>query len=79
MVAKSGPEVDLERKERLFIHRILKFSLRTVKEVMVPLIRVTAIPDTLTMGQALEEFRNFPLFPPAGLPPPHRQPHRGGP
>ena len=58
VVAKSGPEVDLERKERIFINRILQFSLRTVKEVMVPLIRVTAIPDTLTMGQALEEFRN---------------------
>ncbi|MCK9375000.1 MAG: hemolysin family protein [Syntrophobacterales bacterium] len=58
VVAKSGPEVDLERKERLFIHRILQFSLRTVKEVMVPLIRVVAIPDTLTVGQALEEFRN---------------------
>ena len=57
VVAKSGPEVDLERKERIFIHRILQFSLRTVKEVMVPLIRVTAIPDTLTLGQALEEFR----------------------
>ncbi len=58
VVAKSGPEVDLERKERIFINRILQFSLRTVKEVMVPLIRVTAIPDTLTTGQALEEFRN---------------------
>lgn len=57
VVARSGPEVDLERKERIFIHRILQFSLRTVKEVMVPLIRVTAIPDTLTMSQALEEFR----------------------
>jgi putative hemolysin len=57
VVAKSGPEVDLERKERVFIHRILQFSLRTVKEVMVPLIRVTAIPDTLTMSQALEELR----------------------
>jgi CBS domain containing-hemolysin-like protein len=57
VVAKSGPEVDLERKERIFIHRILQFSLRTVKEVMVPLVRVTAIPDTLTVGQALEEFR----------------------
>jgi putative hemolysin len=57
VVAKSGPEVDLERAERLFIHRILQFSLRTVKEVMVPLIRVTAIPDTMTMSQALEEFR----------------------
>jgi magnesium and cobalt exporter, CNNM family len=58
VVAKSGPEVDLERKERIFINRILQFSLRTVKEVMVPLIRLTAIPDTLTMGQALDEFRN---------------------
>jgi putative hemolysin len=57
VVAKSGPEVDLERKERFFIHRILQFSLRTVREVMVPLIRVTAIPDTMTVGQALEEFR----------------------
>jgi putative hemolysin len=58
VVSKSGPEVDLARKERLFIHRILQFSLRTVKEVMVPLIRVAAIPDTLTVGQALMEFRN---------------------
>ena len=58
VVKKSGPEVDLERKERRIIQRILQFSLRTVKEVMVPLVRVTAIPDTLTVGQALEEFRS---------------------
>ena len=57
VVKKSGPEVDLETPERRIIHRILQFSLRTVKEVMVPLIRVTAIPDTLTVGQALDEFR----------------------
>jgi putative hemolysin len=57
VVTKSGPEVDLKGKERLFIHRILQFSLRTVKEVMMPLIRVTAIPDTMTVAQALEEFR----------------------
>ncbi len=57
VVAKSGPEVELEGKERVFIHRILQFSLRTVKEVMVPLVRVTAIPDTMTVAQALEEFR----------------------
>jgi putative hemolysin len=57
VVTKSGPEVDLKGKERVFIHRILQFSLRTVKEVMMPLIRVTAIPDTLSVAQALEEFR----------------------
>jgi magnesium and cobalt exporter, CNNM family len=58
VVAKSGPEMDLEGKERLFIHRILQFSLRTVKEVMVPLVRVTAISDALTIDQAQEEFRS---------------------
>jgi CBS domain containing-hemolysin-like protein len=57
VVTKSGPEVDLKGKERIFIHRILQFSLRNVKEVMVPLIRVTAIPDTMAISQALEEFR----------------------
>jgi CBS domain containing-hemolysin-like protein len=58
VVKKSGPEVDLETPERRIIHRILRFSLRTVKEVMVPLVRVAAIPDTLNAAQALEEFRN---------------------
>jgi putative hemolysin len=57
VVKKSGPEVDLESAERQIIHRILYFSLRTVKEVMVPLVRVAAISDTSTVAQALEEFR----------------------
>jgi putative hemolysin len=61
VVQKSGPEVDLESQERLIIHRILQFSLRTVKEVMVPLVRVAAVPDTLTIGQALEEFQLTPF------------------
>jgi CBS domain containing-hemolysin-like protein len=58
VVTRGGPEMDLKGQERLFIHRILQFSLRTVREVMVPLVRVEAIPDTLTIGQALEEFRH---------------------
>lgn len=57
VVEKSGPEVDLEAGERRIINRILYFSLRTVKEAMVPLVRVAAIPDTATIAQALEEFR----------------------
>ncbi len=57
VVTKSGPEVDLETPERRIINRILQFSLRTVKEAMVPLVRVAAIPDTTSMAQALEEFR----------------------
>ncbi len=57
VVKKSGPEVDLETTERQIINRILRFSLRTVKEAMVPLVRVAAIPNTATVAQALEEFR----------------------
>lgn len=57
VVRKSGPEVDLETPERRIIHRILHFSLRSVKVAMVPLVRVAAVPDTLTVAQALEEFR----------------------
>jgi len=57
VVQKSGPEMDLESAERQFIHRILQFGLRTVKEVMVPLIQVAAIPDTATIAQAREDFR----------------------
>jgi putative hemolysin len=57
VVKKSGPEVDLETTERRIIHRILHFSLRTVQDVMVSLVRVAAIPDTATVAQALEEFR----------------------
>jgi len=57
VVKKSGPEVDLETTERQIIHRILRFSLRTVQDAMVPLVRVAAIPDTATVPHALEEFR----------------------
>lgn len=57
VVSKSGPEVDLETPERRIIYRILHFSLRTVKEAMVPLVRVAALPDTASVTQALEEFR----------------------
>lgn len=70
VVQKAGPEVDLERGERRIIDRILRFSLRTVEDVMVPLIRVAAIPDTMTVAQVLEEFRATPY---ARLPVYHRR------
>ncbi len=57
VVQRGGPEMDLETPERRILNRILHFSLRTAKDVMVPLVRVEAIPDTLTVAQALEEFR----------------------
>lgn len=61
VVATGGPEVDLKRGERRIIHRILRFSQRRAREVMVPLVKVAAIPDTLTVAQALEEFRTSPF------------------
>lgn len=70
VVAKSGPEVDLESLERRIIHRILRFSLRTAKEAMIPLVRVAALPDTATIAQALEEFHHSPY---ARLPVYHRR------
>ncbi|OPX19726.1 MAG: hypothetical protein BZ151_07755 [Desulfobacca sp. 4484_104] len=58
MVVKvSRTEVDLKSEERAIIHRILHFSQTTVKEVMVPLIEVAAIPDTFLVSQALAEFQ----------------------
>jgi CBS domain containing-hemolysin-like protein len=56
VVQKTGPEMDLEPSERKMVQQILRFSLRTVGEVMVPLVRVAAISDTSTIGQALAEF-----------------------
>ncbi|WP_449245526.1 hemolysin family protein [Desulfobacca acetoxidans] len=57
VVKASGAEVDLDTEERTIIHRILYFSQTTVKEVMIPLIEVLAIPETYLISQALEEFR----------------------
>lgn len=57
VVKASGPEVELKGEERLIIRRILRFSQTTVKEVMVPLIEVAAIPETILVSQALAEFQ----------------------
>ncbi len=58
MVVKAGgDEVDLETEERTIIQRILHFSQTTVREAMIPLIEVVAIPETYLVSQALDEFR----------------------
>ncbi len=58
MVVKAAEsEVDLDTEERAIIHRILDFSRTQVKEVMIPLIEVVAIPETYLVSQALETFR----------------------
>jgi putative hemolysin len=62
MVVKAGAdEVELETSERAIIHRILHFSQTMVREAMIPLIEVVAIPETYLVSQALEEFRRGPF------------------
>jgi putative hemolysin len=65
MVVKAGDDVDLETGERTIIHRILHFSQTMVREAMIPLIEVVAIPETYLVSQALDEFRrgNFSRLP----------------
>lgn len=58
MVVKAGgTDVDLETEERLIIQRILHFSQTLVRDAMIPLIEVVAVPETYLVSQALEEFR----------------------
>jgi putative hemolysin len=58
MVVKAGgADVDLETEERTIINRILHFSQTMVREAMIPLIEVVAVPETYLISQALEEFR----------------------
>jgi putative hemolysin len=65
MVVKAGDDVDLETGEKTIIHRILHFSQTMVREAMIPLIEVVAIPETYLVSQALDEFRrgNFSRLP----------------
>ncbi len=57
VVRAGGTEVDLDTEERMIIHRILHFSQTIVREAMIPLIEVVAVPETYLVSQALEEFR----------------------
>jgi putative hemolysin len=57
VVRAGGTEVDLDTEERTIIHRILHFSQTIVREAMIPLIEVVAIPETYLVSQALDEFR----------------------
>jgi putative hemolysin len=57
MVVKAGgTDVELETEERTIISRILHFSQTLVREAMIPLIEVVAIPETYLVSQALDEF-----------------------
>ncbi len=57
VVKAGGTEVDLETEERMIIQRILHFSQTLVRDAMVPLIEVVAVPETYLVSQALAEFQ----------------------
>ncbi len=57
VVRAGGAEVDLETEERTIIQRILHFSQTLVRDAMIPLIEVVAVPETFLVSQALDEFR----------------------
>ena len=57
----------LEEEERALIHSILEFGETAVREVMISRVDVIALPDTATLGEALQLIRDsghsrLPLF-----------------
>ncbi|HUV50740.1 MAG TPA: hemolysin family protein [Anaerolineae bacterium] len=50
----SGEESDLQKKEKKLIHRVFHLAESNVADVMVPLVNVTAIPDTATVEDAIK-------------------------
>jgi CBS domain containing-hemolysin-like protein len=50
----SGEESDLQKKEKKLIHRVFHLAESDVADVMVPLVNVTAIPDTTSVEDAIK-------------------------
>ena len=50
MLQKSTEGSDVQVEERKIIHRIFAFRDTTAREVMVPLVEVTEMPETATVG-----------------------------
>ncbi|MFH1581282.1 MAG: hemolysin family protein [Pseudomonadota bacterium] len=54
MLRVSDKESDLQKKEKKLIHRVFHLAESDVADVMVPLVNVTAIPDTTTVEDAIK-------------------------
>lgn len=52
MLQRRSAGGDLPVEERRMLHRIFVFQDTTVREVMVPLVEVTEMPQTATVGEA---------------------------
>lgn len=57
----GGPTVDLRAVEKQLIVKMFSFTETAVREAMVPLIEVSAVPEEATVEQALEVFHTRPF------------------
>jgi CBS domain containing-hemolysin-like protein len=63
---ESGP-TDMKPHEKTMIRRIFRFADTKVREVMIPLVNVTALEDTITVAEAIasvrqENYSRYPVF-----------------
>jgi putative hemolysin len=54
LLMDSAPSTDMDPKDQEMIRRVFAFTEADVEAVMVPLIRVDAIPDTATCAEAAQ-------------------------
>jgi len=60
VVGGPGPTVELRAVEKQLIARMFSLTETAVREAMVPLIDISAIPESATVSQALDIFRARP-------------------
>jgi CBS domain containing-hemolysin-like protein len=64
--AETGP-TDMKPHEKTMIRRIFRFADTRVKEVMIPLVNISALEDTTTVAEAIasvrqENYSRYPVF-----------------
>jgi CBS domain containing-hemolysin-like protein len=64
--SESGP-TDMKPHEKTMIRRIFRFADTKVREVMIPLVNVTALEDSTTVAEAVasvrqENYSRYPVF-----------------
>ncbi|MFH0809385.1 MAG: hemolysin family protein [Pseudomonadota bacterium] len=57
----GGPTVDLRAVEKQLILKMFSFRETAVREAMVPLVEVSAVPETATVSEVLEVFKSTPF------------------
>jgi len=63
---ETGP-TDMKPHEKTMIRRIFRFADTRVKEVMIPLVNISALEDTTTVAEAIasvrqENYSRYPVF-----------------